>query len=487
VCARTLIVSLSQPKAASGLLLGVVALVLLAQPYAIASERDDVPAPEVIRIVDQIFPVVFPQTVRSEGITKGLHYRAAGYHFESEDEVNKYNIRSAHLVAETARAVHLKSAPLESPYWVTIKTESGAHDFVNALAAALPAGLPAMVVRRSQDRDVLRTALAQRDMFQTYALVVRAEAQLRTSRDKELVVRLKQGLAQILQSLFLTADEHASLVGSVPKSLPKPFTGELTYSLTDNYLPVRAVQPDDTWTEFPSGGVPFRHFEDYGGRSFVRVFIRSRELSGAQLVALWRGLHGRYGKDLHVTGLADPVPAGLQTMLVRSFGVFVVGGGYRDSGWPEEVIIRVFKYPASRLDLLTSDFRGTLFYQYKLSRAALLRDRSSLGLVRTYDDDEQFFGFFGDVPSPRNAYSTSRTTMRSNCIACHSELFYGLNTIFSFERNPGLESSHPSPEHHLLRKRADGEFELQTPDYASLMRVLRSSAGAAPLTKQAGS
>ncbi len=460
----------------------------IVQPHATVWAQDSGQAREVSRVVDDVVRVVFPQRARSDGITKALHYRAAGYHFTSEEEVNKYNISSAHLVAATAREVRLKTAPLESPYWVSIKREGGALDFVGTLAAALRPDLPLKIAaRRSSGRDVLRTALAQRDMFQTYALLVRAEAQLQANRDKDQAVRLKAALAEILQSLFLTVEEHDLLLQSLPDSLPKQFTGKLTYSSADNYLPRRVLRSDDSWTEFPSGGVPFRHFQDYGGRSFVKVYIRSEEASSEQLIELWRRLFDEYGSDLHSTGLSDRVPVGLQTMLVRSFGVFLVGGAYRDSGWPEEVIIRAFKYPASRLDLTTSDFRGTLFYQYKMSRAAVLRDRSSLGLVRTYDDDDQFFGFFGDVPSPRNAYSSSRTTMRSNCIGCHSELFYGLNTVFSFERDPGPDPRSASLEHNMLRKRADGEFELQTEEYASLLRVLRENASATSATSQAGS
>src|SRR5262249_53074098 len=84
----------------------------------------------------------------------------------------------------------------------------------------------------------------------------------------------------------------------------------------------------------------------------------------------------------------------------------------------------------------TSDFRGTLFFKYTLWRSALLGQPASLGLKRTLDDDRQFFGFLGDAPDRQHAYTDTVTTMRSNCIACHSELYYGLSTIFSFERNP---------------------------------------------------
>lgn len=126
-------------------------------------------------------------------------------------------------------------------------------------------------------------------------------------------------------------------------------------------------------------------------------------------------------------------------MLVRTFGLLMKDGNIRDSMWPEEVIIRAFKYPCATVDLSTSDFSGTVFYQYRLAREVLAEDTRSLGLRRIGDDDEQFFGFFGDVPDLYTSYSKSTTTMRVNCIGCQAELFYGLSTIFSFERDPGWD------------------------------------------------
>ena len=105
---------------------------------------------------------------------------------------------------------------------MTVKSEGGSIDFVRALAAALRPELPIKVAgTRSAERDVLRTALAQRDMFQAYALVVRAEAQLQDKPERELAARLKETLAEILQSLFLTAEEHDLLLRSLPDSIPK--------------------------------------------------------------------------------------------------------------------------------------------------------------------------------------------------------------------------------------------------------------------------
>jgi hypothetical protein len=55
-----------------------------------------------------------------------------------------------------------------------------------------------------------------------------------------------------------------------------------------------------------------------------------------------------------------------------------------------------------------------------------------LGLRRIRDADGEFNGFFAEVPDPHA--SEHVTTMRANCISCHSELLYGASTIFSLCR-----------------------------------------------------
>jgi hypothetical protein len=97
---------------------------------------------------------------------------------------------------------------------------------------------------------------------------------------------------------------------------------------------------------------------------------------------------------------------------------------------------------------------------------------SSLTLKRIYDDDAEYYGFFGDVPDRINAYSDTITTMRMNCISCHSELFYGLNTIFSFERNPGLNGSSNVLEDGMLIRNGENDFQLKTQDVEDLKKWL---------------
>jgi hypothetical protein len=269
---------------------------------------------------------------------------------------------------------------------------------------------------------------------------------------------------------MLTENEYRTLLRSLPRAIPRKFATVSSRSLKEDYLPKRALFPDRSWLEIPPQGRPFRHFTDYDGRSFVKVFMRAPGRSLEQISALWADLYGKYGEQLHISHVPEETPPGLETMLVRTFGVFLENGSYRDSFWPEEVIIRVFKYPAAQLDMTTSDFRGTIFYRYRMVRAALLNEPPSLGLKRIHDDDLQYFGFLGDVPDRRNAYSTGVTTMRCNCIGCHSELFYGLPTIFSFERDPHFQSKNTSPGGDMLQVRSVNDYELTTKEYQSLKK-----------------
>jgi hypothetical protein len=393
-------------------------------------------------VLQRIERFVFPSSITTSGYTKGVVYAARGYSFRSLEEINQYNIRSAHVVAGTAQRFELDDRPLESKYWWSIHTETGARRFIQGLAAALGPESP-NADRRSLTHDltVVEKALAQRDLVQTYGLLASAVATALDEETQLSAARIERLLVRLVQSLLLTENEYLRLRSQLPRKVPRHFSTIPREGLADHYLPLRVLASDDSWLEIRGGPKPFRHYTSYGGRSFIKVYMRAPKRTPKQVADLWRWLFRTYGQDLHVTSVNEPTPAGLETLLVRTFGVFLEGGSYRDSTWPEEITIRRLMFPTERVDLTSSDFRGTQFFQYKLSRSLAIEDPATLGLRRVLDDDKQFFGFFGDVPDRANSYSDTVTTMRSNCIACHSELFYGLNTVFSFERDPDQSSS----------------------------------------------
>lgn len=395
--------------------------------------------------IARISHFVFAPTVTTSGYTRGIIYAARGYSFGSLEEINEYNIRSAHMIEGTAQRLELDDRPIESQYWWSVQTQSGARQFIRGLAAALEAELASHDrITMQDDFTVLEKALAQRDIVHTYGLLAAATGAAFDEETRIPAARLESLLVTIVRSLLLTEREYLHLRSLLPKKPPGRFSTVPGNTLADSYLPSRVIAEDDSWMEIPGGGEPFRHFASYGGRSFIKIYVRAPQLTDDQIAELWRSLFRKYGEDLHITGIEETTPAELETMLVRTFGVFLKGGSYKDSRWPEEVTIRRFKYSTERIDYSSSDFRGTQFFQYKLSRSLVSKDSASLGLRRVQDDDWQFYGFFGDVPDRGNSYSDAVTTMRGNCIACHSELFYGLNTIFSFERDPDKSSDERS-------------------------------------------
>ena len=423
-------------------------------------------------MIERISHFVFAPTVIASGYTRALVYAARGYSFVSLEEINKYNIRSAHMIEGTAQRLDLADRPIESQYWWSIHTPVGAEQFIRGLALTLK---PELSGNRQPDlpdhRAVLAKALAQRDMVHTYGLLAAAANTTSDPETRMLATRLERLLVIVIGSLLLTENELRELRSLLPKQVPNRFATVPADNLSASYLPARVIAEDDSWMEIPNGGEPFRHFTSYGGRSFIKIYVRTAQLTTKQIADLWRSLFRRYGEDLHITGIDEATPPGFETLLVRTFGVFLVGGEFADSMWPEEVTIRRLKYATERVDYSSSDFRGTQFFQYKLSRSLVRENPASLGLRRIRDDDWQFYGFYGDVPDRGNSYSDTVTTMRGNCIACHSELFYGLNTVFSFERNPDTaakprsqsQSGSKSEELEILQRRLlEGPLGMRT-------------------------
>jgi hypothetical protein len=413
---------------------------------------------------------VFDTSVPASGTTRALGFRDQGYAFESLEQINKYNVQSSRRRETTTRSLQLTTAPLESSYWWRIRHNSEADGFVRGLAAVLhTSSLSDQSAQTVSSQSVLQKALWQRDLFQTYGLLQSARSGLSAPDSLSLADDAELEIARLFKLTLLSSGEYQALLKLRPQRVPASFVAESDFDGSQNYLPNTVIAVDRSWLEIPGTGEPFRHFKDYGGRSFIRVYVRARDLSTRQVQKLWTRLFERHGANLHTSAVGEEVPIGFESVLVRTFGVFLRDGSYRNSYWPEEVIIRQFKYPASRVDLGTSDFRGTLLYQYRMSREALLTNPHTLGLRRVAVDELQFAGFFGDVPDPHNAYSDLITTMRANCISCHSELFYGLNTVFSFERDPRSRATN-----NLLRAGVDGRYELLTPEYKSLQSRLRS-------------
>jgi hypothetical protein len=414
----------------------------------------------------------FPKAIHAVGASRALEYKKSGYSFRSLEEINKFNIRSQDFLPNSAHFLELKYAPMESPHWSEIPSQEGANKFIDDLAAVLAQSEAAKCSARSG--DILEKALLQRDLYQLFSLLALAVENADEAHRVKGSASAPE-LANLLRSTLLSARDLAKLRKLRSNRSFEEFSPDLDFDLAKNYLPLAAVAEDPAWVTLQNRGTPFRHFTHYRGRSFVRVKVRSAALSAQAMEDMRRNIFDRFGTHLHATAMNDPVPSGMQTMLVRTFAVLMEDGSVRDSEWPEEVTLRAFKYPAATVDLRTSDFSGTVFFQYRLTREILSAAPRSLGLRRIHDDDEQFFGFLGDVPDIYMSYSKSTTTMRVNCIGCHAELFYGLNTIFSFERNPGFDLL--ADDNEIWTDVGGGQYRLKTAEFEMLSSYLWPTSG----------
>ena len=296
--------------------------------------------------------------------------------------------------------------------------------------------------------SVTEKALFQRDVFQLYDIFAYCTNFSKVDMDRTVLVardRTQAALKSLLTRLRLQESDYQELTNNFTEDMAEAanqhrFELENPFDLSHKFLPLPHALDGTGWYEMRFGSIGNRHFNHFWGRSFVRVFARTPGWSQEQLYAYWDEVNQKFGQAVHVSPDVPPVPAGTQLMLVRTFAVLLTDGTLADSGIPEEVLIRAFKTSEDGLDLNSSDFRGTYFYEYKLSRRLLLRDPASLGLVRHLDDDPVFFGFNTEVPDLGTALDAGLTTMRYNCIICHAQLHYGSSTFFSLEK-PRLKDS----------------------------------------------
>jgi hypothetical protein len=422
-------------------------------------------------IIDRLVNFVFDSHLSTGGLTQALVYRDRSDQIRSFADVRNYNISAAFRLHGSAQAFQLEHRPAESPYWERVETPGLAAEFIRHLGQEFATELQAPSAQATRTRTPLEKAVAGRDLFQAFSLLYRAAENSEDASAQAMAMQIENLLARLFVSVRLTETEYRELCALRPTRLPRGFTSRVSFSLEEDYLPRRVVGEDESWLSVAGDGRRTRHFRAYGGRAFVRVYVRSPGMSHRQLKILWSELYTMHGERLHNVAVDEDVPKGLETLLVRTMGVFLADGTFRDSKWPEEVIIRQFKYPGFRIDNTTSDFSGTVFFQYRMSTESLLRNPESLGLRRVHDDDPQYFGFFGDVVDVHHSYSDTVTTMRSNCIACHSELFYGLNTVFSFERDPELMNGRAGDD-SIAKFIATDVYRLQTPAYRRLEDVI---------------
>jgi hypothetical protein len=397
------------------------------------------------READALLGLFFPRMVRVAGHTAAYASRTAVPRFQSLDEsIMNHHIASSETISNAPVDWDRGPDHLESSWLHRITGEEGCSQL---LAGASDAERLARDFLRGplRFRSVVEKAFFQRDLYQMGSLLLEASA----ASASDPARRALEAIADLLVSLRLGEDEYSELVRLRSLASGPGGTTQLNaYDLSRDYLPKRVFSADERWIEIPFAPDETRHFRSYRGRSFFKVYLSAPGWNAEKLRTYWDEIHAKFGVGTAHFGPVPRLPAGTEVLLIRSFGVHLRTGEYVDSGFPEEVILRAFRFEMPELDPGSSDYRGTYLYQYKTRRSRLFSDPSGLGLTRIRDDDPSFFGFYGDSPDETIGVPPKLTTMRNSCISCHSEMYYGIQTVFSLAR--------ARPRGNILLPRSDG-------------------------------
>jgi len=373
-------------------------------------------------------------------------------------------------VTETQAGYPIPEVGIES-YWLSLLGRNGNYaDLIPSqlLAETNTSGLIAICSNLMSEKWAFSSpaekALFQRDVFQLYYVYVNCTNYTKTSLPGNALAGRDRTLASLrglLDRLRLDARQYQRLANDFVENLNRgtrdhPFEEDNPFDPALNFLPLRRARDGAGWFEMRFDASQNRHFNHYGGRSFVRVFARVPGWSPERFYAYWDEVYDKFGDWVHLNSHVPALPAGSQFMLVRTFSVLMQDGTVTDSGIPEEILIRAFKTAGSAIDCQSSDFRGTYYYVYKLNRHLFLTEPASLGLVRYSDTAPTFYGFYQDVPDLNTSRDAGVATVRYNCISCHALVHYGSSTLFSLER-PRLKEPGADPFSGMLLRAVPGK------------------------------
>jgi hypothetical protein len=382
---------------------------------------------------NDLLHIVFPKVVQPAGYARAYVDRARPMKFSSRDEVLAYHSTSIN-VGDVACAPFDTAGEATESIWRTARPSNGRVKEFFEQAGAIELLAKSLADAKSVPGNLLEKSLWQRDLICTLQAVLHCQSLEQDKSRKSRWDAAKNCLVECLKRAVFTVPEYQKLRAEIALAAGKThFITQCRCLLADDYLPPVVFGPAPDWYELPSDEAPGLHFQAYGGRSFIRILIKTPGMTESEFFDYWAKVTKQFGMSVTISATVPHLPAPNQTILLRTFGIFLDDGSYVDSRIPEEVLVRINKYSDATLDSGTSDGLGTLHYQYKLRRSQVLKDPASFGLCRVRDTDSQFYGFFADYPDPHA--SEHITTMRANCISCHSEVLYGASTIFSLCRH----------------------------------------------------
>jgi hypothetical protein len=418
---------------------------------------------------DRLLEVFFPSRVLAERLAAAYVTRNAPAAFANLDDVYRRNLSAPDHGVDEPSWIDVGEAT--DSYWLSGSRD---EDHLRRFWAVATQDVVDLVdgLARSPLRfgSVVEKALFQRDAWQIFSLCSDLRALELAGAEAARRAALLDALGRLVLRLRLDEREYQALLAVRTQADPRRFPESSSWDLAEDYLPRRVLATSPGWFSLPFVEEASRHFRIFRGRSFIHVYVKPPGMTAWDFYRYWDRLNRRFGSDIHLRTGKPPLPARTELMLVRTFGMFLADGSYVDSTFPEEVLLRMYKHQLPQLDMATSDYRGALLYQYKLSRRDLLGSPSRLGLRRIREDDAQFVGFFAEAPDPYHSSSDAITTMRFNCILCHSEYQYGVGTVFSMTRPPVFPSAPVSGvlQDGMLEVLGSGRYRLCTEEARQL-------------------
>ncbi len=383
-------------------------------------------------------------------------------------------LKATRAAREEPAAIDLGDDNLDSYWHVSRFSQEKASIFLHhCLESDLPGVLQALNEGTWRFRSALEKALFQRDLYQAISLLYHACDKGCATDEAIFKDSLLEGMKPLFIRARLSKAEFQELQALLPSEADPRFFSQIYDGKAERpYLPRVVLGNDPLWFTIPYDAPP-KHMVDMEGRSFFHGHVKIPGMQPHEVPDFWRSVFIEHGGNDNVSARVPLCPPMTETMLVRTMGVFLNDGSFADSGFPEAVNIRIFKTSRPTLDMSTGDFRGTIYQVLAMKRRALLNNPASLGLQVISLESPAYFGILQGAPDAKNAYTDALTTVRQACINCHSALFHGTPTIFSFVRPYPESQSDAAPGHNygdiLSFMKERGFSRLNTPVYQFLM------------------
>lgn len=420
---------------------------------------------------NELIRVMFPAGVKSNKVAISL------LEIESNDEIKSFEdyYRCYFRLNQAAGTMDLdwRWPPMES-YWLDlVSIPERADQFLGGeRIAALTAQLTqAKSWIESNPPDVVVKSVLQRDLYHTFGIVLSAARSAQTPLAKERGQLLLPVLADLVRQLRLSPSEILELSLRV-KELESEIRIEdsTPVALSDERIPAYIFGE----TQIGVVRMHFRldehtHFSEYRGRSWFRIYLSVPGWTPGEIEQYWDECWNGVGPRIHVSPVPRDLPAGTETTLVRTMSLFADDWSVFDSGLVEELLIRYFRREKPQYDPGSSDFRGTLHFQYLLDRHRLFSRDQVMGLRRVHDDEPSFVGIFPRTNDLTTSNVEVATQSRWNCLNCHAESVYGANTVFALghRRLDSLEES-LAANSLIIRNPTTGRFQLLTEEFLAL-------------------